>query len=79
MKKVLIAAMVLTLSMTFMTSCRDTKDKAEEATEEAAETLDKAGEDLKEAADDAADAMKEAGEKALDSINGNISKQVTKK
>ena len=71
MKKVLLAAMVLTLSLSAMTSCRDTKDK----TEEAKETLNEAGEDLEEAAEDAADALKEAGKeakemgkKALDSI-----------
>ena len=70
-KKVLLAAMVLTLSLSAMTSCRDTKDK----TEEAKETLNEAGEDLEEAAEDAADALKEAGKeakemgkKALDSI-----------
>ena len=56
MKKVLLAAMVLTLSLSAMTSCRDTKDK----TEEAKETLNEAGEDLEEAAEDAADALKEA-------------------
>ena len=75
MKKVLIAAIALLFSVTALTSCRDTKDKAKDATEEAAKSLEEAGEDLKDAADDAAKALekagedaKEMGEKALDSI-----------
>lgn len=72
MKKILIAIMALMLSMSVMTSCKDTKDKAKEATENAADAMEEAAEDAVDAMEEAVEETKEAGEAVQNAVDEAI-------
>jgi len=78
MKKVLLSTvLVLALALSF-TSCRDTKEKTEDAVENAADAASDAVDSTKETAGDAVDDVKEAADDAVEDAKDMAKVQLTK-